>query len=86
MSDRIHIYPITGRNTSDHITKMHEECWCNPEVMQVCCEANKYGECIRGCFKCAGTSIIKPYDPDEDYLIIHKEYQLSRLWAEDRER
>ena len=76
MSDWIHVYPVRKKK-SDHITKKHGDCWCNPEVKQVCSESDEEGNCESGCFKCGGSGTVEPYDEDLNYLVIHKEHQLS---------
>lgn len=76
MSDYIHIYPVR-KNKSDHITKKHQDCWCHPELKQVCPESDDVGKCKAECFRCGGNGLVDPYDEELNYLIIHKEHQLS---------
>ena len=62
MSDYIHIYPVRKSNRTDHITKKHKECWCNPDLKQVCAESEDNGKCPETCFKCSGSGLVEPYE------------------------
>jgi len=76
MSERIHIYPVSGRH-SDHRTDKSEICWCDPEVKQVCPESDDNGKCEDDCWRCKGSGLVDPYDEELNYLIIHKPGQLG---------
>ena len=85
--ERIHIYPVRRKGgTSDHRTDSSEQCWCVPELRQVCpeereptyCSDPKFadnGKCNKDCWRCKGTGLVEPYDDTLKVLIIHKEEQ-----------
>lgn len=77
MSDRIHIYPVHGRNKSDHWTGKKGFCWCDPDERNVCPESDEKGNCKAGCFRCGGSGLVEIYDPELNVLIIHKPGQLN---------
>jgi len=72
MQDRIHVYPVDRKTKrSDHITKKHGSCWCNPEILQVCSESDESSKCRDGCWRCGGRSLAEPYSHDLNILVIH---------------
>ena len=71
---RIHIYPVNPQTRkSSHFTGKKIPCWCNPEIKQVCPEADESGTCVPDCWKCGGRSLVKPYCEESTTLIIHNE-------------
>ena len=76
--DRIHIYPVYGRNRSTHKTNKSCACWCEPEYMQVCPESDERGNCVDGCYRCGGRGLVRPYDDTLPMLIEHREGQLTK--------
>jgi hypothetical protein len=75
MADRIHVYPVTKRNKSDHRTDSSEMCWCGPLIRQVCPESPSKGDCAADCWRCEGTGWVEPYDDTLSIAILHKEGQ-----------
>ena len=35
-----------------------DDCWCNPERLQVCPECEEQGKNGRGCFRCGGRGVV----------------------------
>jgi len=70
--ERIHIYPVIGRNRSDHQTGKSRACWCEPEYMQLCPEANPRGDCASTCYRCGGRGLIRYVNEDEKMVIVHR--------------
>lgn len=75
MAERIHVYPVTRRNKSDHRTDKTGMCWCAPRVVQVCPESDDKGNCPETCWKCDGTGWVEPYDDALNLCILHNEGQ-----------
>lgn len=72
LPERLHIYPVTGRNQSDHQTGKSRACWCEPEYMQLCEEADEHGDCLPSCWKCGGRGLARYTDETQKMLIVHR--------------
>lgn len=51
---------------------LEQDCWCNPEVLQLCQECA--GDCTTGgveCWRCAGRGLVPEYDPEITSVIVH---------------
>jgi len=53
-----------------------EQCWCNPEVLQLCPECAKVNDdasANEDCWKCAGRGLVHEYDDENTSIIVHKD-------------
>ena len=74
--EHIHIYPVYGNNRSTHQTGKSRACWCEPEYMQLCEEADAQGNCVPTCWRCHGRGMVRYCDP-VNMLIVHRDGQLK---------
>ena len=75
--ERIHIYPVDSKNRSTHRTTKSCACWCEPEYMQLCAEADDHGNCVPTCWRCDGRGMVR-YKDEPKMLIVHRDGQLRR--------
>lgn len=83
MSDQ-DILEIAGRRRHDLSGNF---CWCEPRIMQTCPEClepgdeegkvvgrkkPRFAKAKRDCWKCQGTGMVTPYDPDLPKITVHR--------------
>lgn len=63
------------RMTRDPLEHVEDDdrCWCNPDLYNICSEANDVGECHDDCWRCHGEGLVELYDEDEPIIIIHRD-------------
>lgn len=55
----------------------HEQCWCLPEVVNICPDCKGWDEPNEQCWRCSGEGIVSLYDRSHPIIVIHQDEEVE---------